>query len=70
MQTLFDLSGKTALVTGASGLLGGHFCRVLAGAGAHVVMAARRRGDVGGCVSGERGDRGGIDGIGGGGGGG
>jgi NAD(P)-dependent dehydrogenase (short-subunit alcohol dehydrogenase family) len=42
MQTLFDLSGKTALVTGASGLLGGHFCRVLAGAGAHVVMAARR----------------------------
>lgn len=42
MQTLFDLSGKTALVTGASGLLGGHFCRVLAGAGAQVVMAARR----------------------------
>ncbi len=42
MHTPFDLSGKTALVTGASGLLGAHFCRVLAGAGARVVMAARR----------------------------
>ena len=42
MNTLFDLTGKTALVTGASGLLGAHFCRVLAGAGARVVPAARR----------------------------
>ena len=42
MQNPFDLSGKTALVTGASGLLGAHFSRVLAGAGARVVMAARR----------------------------
>ncbi len=36
-----DLSGKTALVTGASAGLGTETCRVLAGAGAHVVMLAR-----------------------------
>ncbi len=39
---LFSLAGSTALVTGASGVLGGHFARVLAGAGARVVLAARR----------------------------
>jgi NAD(P)-dependent dehydrogenase (short-subunit alcohol dehydrogenase family) len=38
-----DLSGKTALVTGASSVFGAHFARVLAGAGAHVILAARRR---------------------------
>lgn len=42
MSHLFDLSGRAALVTGASGLLGAHFAQVLAGAGARVVMAARR----------------------------
>ena len=42
MNALFDLTGRTALVTGASGLLGGHFCRVLTQAGARVVPAARR----------------------------
>lgn len=40
--TLFSLAGSTALVTGASGVLGSHFARVLAGAGARVVLAARR----------------------------
>jgi NAD(P)-dependent dehydrogenase (short-subunit alcohol dehydrogenase family) len=39
---LFSLAGRTALVTGASSGLGEHFARVLATAGAHVVVAARR----------------------------
>jgi NAD(P)-dependent dehydrogenase (short-subunit alcohol dehydrogenase family) len=39
---LFDLSGKMALVTGASSGFGAHFASVLAGAGAHVLLAARR----------------------------
>jgi NAD(P)-dependent dehydrogenase (short-subunit alcohol dehydrogenase family) len=37
-----DLSGKVALVTGASGSLGGHFARLLARHGAIVAIAARR----------------------------
>ena len=42
MATSFDLGGKVALVTGASGGLGLHFARTLAGAGAKVALAARR----------------------------
>lgn len=38
-----DLSGKTALVTGASGGLGLHFARVLARYGVTVTLAARRK---------------------------
>src|SRR5215472_345925 len=38
----FDLSGKVALVTGASSGLGVHFARTLAAAGAAVAIAARR----------------------------
>jgi NAD(P)-dependent dehydrogenase (short-subunit alcohol dehydrogenase family) len=41
-----DLSGKAALVTGASGGLGRHFAEVLAAAGAKVAIAARRMGMV------------------------
>ncbi len=37
-----DLQGHCALVTGASGTFGAHFATVLAGAGASVVLAARR----------------------------
>jgi len=38
----FDLTGKVALVTGASSGLGAHFSQVLGEAGAKVVLAARR----------------------------
>lgn len=39
---MFNLDGKTALVTGASSGLGVHFARTLSSAGARVVLAARR----------------------------
>lgn len=42
MTDLFDLTGKCALVTGASSGLGRHFAQTLARAGAHVGVAARR----------------------------
>jgi NAD(P)-dependent dehydrogenase (short-subunit alcohol dehydrogenase family) len=42
MTNLFDLQGRTAFVTGASSGLGRHFAKVLADAGANVVVAARR----------------------------
>lgn len=42
IQSLFSLTGKTALVSGASSGLGEHFAQVLAAAGAEVIVAARR----------------------------
>ena len=42
MSKRFDLSGKVALVTGASSGLGVHFARTLSAAGAAVALAARR----------------------------
>lgn len=39
LPKLFDLRGRTALVTGGAGLLGAEFCRTLAGAGAQVLVA-------------------------------
>ena len=42
INKLFDLTGKTALITGASSGLGAYFAEVLSNAGATVVITARR----------------------------
>jgi len=43
MKNLFDLSGKIALVTGASSGLGVQFAKALAGQGADIAIVARRQ---------------------------
>ena len=55
---MFDLAGKTALVTGASGAIGGAIARALHGAGAEVAISSTRAealealaADLGGRVS-------------------
>ena len=53
---MFDLSGKKALVTGASGGIGGAIARALHGQGADVALAGRRR-DALEDVAGELGAR-------------
>src|SRR5437879_12482815 len=42
VQSMFDLDGRAAIVTGASSGLGERFARVLYAAGANVMAAARR----------------------------
>ena len=42
MSNLFDLKGKTALVTGASSGLGVQFAKALAKQGADIAISARR----------------------------
>jgi NAD(P)-dependent dehydrogenase (short-subunit alcohol dehydrogenase family) len=43
LDELFGLSGRTAVVIGGTGVLGGAICHALAGAGAHVVVVGRNR---------------------------
>ena len=41
LEKLFGLNGKTAVVIGGTGVLGGSICETLAQAGAHVVVVGR-----------------------------
>jgi len=54
---MFDLAGKTALVTGATGGIGGSIARALYGAGATVAISGRQA-DKLEALAGEFGDRG------------
>ena len=50
-EKLFDLSGRVAIVTGASRGLGQYFARALAHAGADLVVTSRRKEALDLCVS-------------------
>ena len=41
VHDLFDLTNRTALVTGGAGIYGSPICEALAEAGAHVIVASR-----------------------------
>ena len=45
-MSLFDIAGKVAIVTGASGAFGTHASKVLAAAGAHLVIAAGNKAEL------------------------
>ncbi len=53
---MFDLTGKTALVTGASGDIGGAIARMLHAQGASVALSGTRREALDGLAS-ELGER-------------
>src|SRR3977135_803762 len=44
--SLFDIKGKTAIITGASGAFGALSAKTLAGAGANVVLAASKQDEL------------------------
>ena len=51
LTQLFGLEGKTAIVIGGTGVLGGAFAEALAGAGAHVIVVGRNADRGQDCVS-------------------
>ena len=57
MKSLFDLSGKTAIVTGASGGLGRGIALALANAGADIVTVDRTACDITAAAVKDRGRR-------------
>lgn len=50
LQKLFGLEGKTAVVIGGTGVLGGAFCDALSGAGAHTLVVGRNSESGAACV--------------------
>jgi gluconate 5-dehydrogenase len=63
LQQLFGLSGRTALVTGGSSGIGRAIALALAGAGAHVLIAARTSSAIDETVAAIRSGGGSADGI-------